>query len=84
MKRDEIRKPKQPCSQDCPNRKAGCGAECEAWLAYVAERNAAYKENYRKSRQSALTDARLKNIKRNEQRKRSESNSVMFKNKKAR
>lgn len=31
-----------PCGRDCPRREPGCGATCEAWLAYEAERNAGY------------------------------------------
>lgn len=27
-----------PCAKDCPNRKAGCSASCEAWNAVKGER----------------------------------------------
>ncbi len=33
---------KQPCPRDCPDRKAGCGTNCEKWQKYVKERNAKY------------------------------------------
>lgn len=35
---------KQPCDRDCPDRKAGCGTNCEKWQAYVKERNEMYSE----------------------------------------
>lgn len=31
-----------PCTQDCPNRKAGCSASCEAWNAVKGERLKSY------------------------------------------
>ena len=31
-----------PCTKDCANRKPGCGAMCDRFLDYVAERNASY------------------------------------------
>lgn len=31
-----------PCGKGCPRRGPGCGATCEAWLAYEVERNAGY------------------------------------------
>lgn len=36
-----------PCGRDCPRREPGCGATCEAWLAYEAERNAGYDKRAR-------------------------------------
>ena len=39
----------QPCPRDCPERKAGCGATCERWQAYVKKRNAEYEERNRKA-----------------------------------
>ena len=37
----------QPCPRDCPDRKPGCGANCEKWQQYVAARNAAYEARLR-------------------------------------
>ena len=31
-----------PCAKDCPNRKAGCDASCEAWNAVKGERLKSY------------------------------------------
>ena len=31
-----------PCTQDCPNRKAGCSASCEAWNAVKEARLRSY------------------------------------------
>ena len=31
-----------PCAKDCPNRKAGCSASCEAWNAVKGERLKSY------------------------------------------
>ena len=36
-------RPKQPCGQNCPDRKAGCGAVCEKWKQYEADRAEWYK-----------------------------------------
>ena len=45
----------KPTRTDCPNRKAGCGASCPKWAAYVVERDRKYVERYRK-RQSSTFD----------------------------
>ena len=29
-----------PCKKDCPNRKGGCAAECQKWLAYEKKKHA--------------------------------------------
>ena len=47
----------KPTRTDCPNRKAGCGASCPKWAAYVEERDRRYKENYRKRQSSPLNYA---------------------------
>ena len=49
--------PTQPCGQNCPDRKAGCAAECEAWKAYVEQRNAYYAARLKKGEQMASTGA---------------------------
>ncbi len=46
-----------PCGRDCPRREPGCGATCEAWLAYEAERNAGYDKRARIVDISQMTDA---------------------------
>jgi len=35
---------KQPCTRECPDRKAGCHAKCEKWLEYEKARNAEYEK----------------------------------------
>ena len=39
-----MRKPKNPCGQDCARRKAGCAVGCKDWADYVAARDAFYIE----------------------------------------
>ena len=36
-----------PCAKDCPNRKAGCSASCEAWNAVKGERLKSYDKRAR-------------------------------------
>ena len=45
---------KQPCTRECPDRKAGCHAKCEKWLEYEKARNAEY-ERTAKEKQIAYT-----------------------------
>ena len=45
---------KQPCTRECPDRKAGCHAKCEKWLKYEEARNAEY-ERTAKEKQIAYT-----------------------------
>ena len=62
---------KQPCERDCPDRKAGCGATCEKWKAYVEERNAQYEERVKKwHNQEIVFDGKVKSIRRNFARRR--------------
>lgn len=51
------RKRNQPCVKDCPDRKAGCAAECEKWKAYVAKRNEEYARNVAEGEKDRATAA---------------------------
>lgn len=53
-----------PCGRDCPRREPGCGATCEAWLAYEAERNAGYDKRARIVDISQMTDGGARNCRR--------------------
>ena len=55
----------QPCPRDCPERKAGCGATCERWQAYVKQRNAEYDERYRNAGYDECKHVVLKRAKHN-------------------
>jgi hypothetical protein len=48
---------KQPCEQECPDRKPGCGASCEKWKAYVAKRNEEYQRRAVESEKGRATAA---------------------------
>ena len=37
-------KPRQPCTKECQDRKVGCGATCEKWLAYEKAKFAYYEK----------------------------------------
>lgn len=37
-------------STDCPNRRAGCSANCEKWQKYVNERNEEYEKRHAENR----------------------------------
>lgn len=53
-----------PCGRDCPRREPGCGATCEAWLAYEAERNAGYDKRAKIIDISQMTDGGARNCRR--------------------
>lgn len=53
-----------PCGRDCPRRGPGCGATCEAWLAYEAERNAGYDKRVETSDLRQKTAGGAKNCRR--------------------
>lgn len=53
-----------PCGRDCPRREPGCGATCEAWLAYEAERNAGYDKRAEIIDISQMTDGGARNCRR--------------------
>lgn len=36
---------KNPCTRDCPNRKAECSKDCTKWAKYVESRTDRYKRN---------------------------------------
>lgn len=53
-----------PCGRDCPHRGPGCGATCEPWLAYEAERNAGYGRRAEIIDISQMTDGGARNCRR--------------------
>lgn len=59
-----------PCTQDCPNRKAGCSASCEAWSAVKGERLRSYGRRAEIIDISQMTDGGAKNCRRAARRKR--------------
>nr|DAE45835.1 MAG TPA: hypothetical protein [Caudoviricetes sp.] len=59
-----------PCGRDCPRRGPGCGATCEAWLAYEAERNAGYDKRAKIVDISQMTDGGARNCRRSARGKR--------------
>lgn len=46
-------RPKAPCERDCPERKPGCGAVCEKWIQYTAEREKWYAAKLKESQKRA-------------------------------
>ena len=46
-----------PCGRGCKDRKPGCGASCDRWHDYVAERNAHYDEQLVRKGLKARTQA---------------------------
>lgn len=62
---------KQPCERDCPDRKAGCGATCEKWQAYVKERDAEYERRvqYWKDKEIVF-EGKMRSIRKNFSRRR--------------
>lgn len=50
-----------PCTQGCPNRKAGCSASCEAWNAVKGERLKNYDKRAEIIDISQMTDGGAKN-----------------------
>lgn len=57
MKYPYEHKRNQPCVKDCPDRRAGCAAECEKWKAYVAKRNEEYARNVAEGEKDRATAA---------------------------
>lgn len=53
-----------PCTQDCPTRKAGCSASCEAWKAAKRERLNGYKKRAETSDLRQKTAGGAKNCRR--------------------
>lgn len=53
-----------PCGKDCPRREPGCGATCEPWQAYEAERNAGYEKRTQVSSLHQMTDGGARNCRR--------------------
>lgn len=50
-----------PCTQDCPNRKAGCSASREAWSAVKGERLRSYGRRAEIIDISQMTDGGARN-----------------------
>ena len=50
-----------PCAKDCPNRKAGCSASCEAWNAVKGERLKSYGRRAEIIDISQMTDGGARN-----------------------
>ena len=50
-----------PCEKDCPNRKAGCSASCEAWTAVKGERLKSYDKRARIVDINQMTDGGARN-----------------------
>lgn len=59
-----------PCTQDCPNRKAGCSASCEAWNAVKGERLKSYDKRAGIVDISQMTDGGARNCRRSARAKR--------------
>ena len=53
-----------PCTQDCPRRKAGCSASCEAWMAVKNERLNGYKKREEVIDRAQMTDGGARNCRR--------------------
>lgn len=53
-----------PCAKDCPNRKAGCSASCEAWNAVKGERLKSYGKRAEIIDISQMTDGGARNCRR--------------------
>ena len=53
-----------PCAKDCPDRKAGCSASCEAWKAVKSERLNGYKKRAEIIDISQMTDGGARNCRR--------------------
>lgn len=62
---------KQPCERDCPDRAAGCGANCEKWQRYVKERNENYEERVQHWKdEEIIFDGKTRSIRKNFSRRR--------------
>lgn len=59
-----------PCAKDCPNRKAGCSASCEAWNAVKEERLKSYGKRAEIIDISQMTSGGARNCRRAARRKR--------------
>ena len=53
-----------PCAKDCPNRKAGCSASCEAWQAEKERRLKVYVKRAEIIDISQMTDGGARNCRR--------------------
>lgn len=53
-----------PCTQDCPNRKAGCSASCAAWQAEKERRLKVYDKRAEIIDISQMTDGGARNCRR--------------------
>ena len=53
-----------PCKQDCPSRKAGCGASCAAWKAEKSERLDGYEKRAKAIELHQMTDGGARNCRR--------------------
>lgn len=53
-----------PCAKDCPNRKAGYSASCEAWSAVKGERLRSYGRRAEIIDISQMTDGGARNCRR--------------------
>lgn len=53
-----------PCTQDCPRRKGGCSASCEAWKAVKSERLSGYKKRADTVDRAQMTDGGARNCRR--------------------
>ena len=59
-----------PCTQDCPNRKAGCSASCAVWQAEKERRLKVYDKRAEIIDISQMTDGGARNCRRTARRKR--------------
>ena len=59
-----------PCTQDCPNRKAGCSASCAEWQAEKERRLKVYDKRAEIIDISQMTDGGARNCRRTARRKR--------------
>lgn len=64
--------PKQPCSKDCPDRKAGCAINCEKWSTYLKEREVFYEKRLIESETNVRNDSKRNAINHSIRRKKSE------------
>lgn len=59
-----------PCTQGCPNRKAGCSASCAAWQVEKEKRLKVYDKRAEIIDISQMTDGGARNCRRTARRKR--------------
>lgn len=55
-----------PCTQDCPERRAECAIDCEKYKAYEIDKFRRYAEQERKRESMRFTDAAARREKHNE------------------